>query len=741
MNEATLEQRIVLEIGKCFPFLKKEDIILQKSFSIKLGHKKYVIKGRADVMVQHDGKPLAIFELKAPEIKLTTDDYEQCVSYARLTEPITPLSIISNGKETVVLNTYKRERIDDDYTNEEVFNRLIKNMGSVAESQLDSAINTLLGNSKEVWNKTIQEINDSGFSIITSKTLDLESPICEEFQIERESANELLKQIYLDSLLIFTGEPSSGKTNVTYQLCQLARKKDGCIPIYVNLEEPKSIFQYLANKFSGVLYTPISKDNFRYWLINCLCKNPENRVVFILDNISSSVETDWEEIYELIDINKNIFSILLVMNEQIYDDVKKIKGKNRLNSIGKAKHYTLSFLSDEEFYRARQMLYDDYKVCISHGGEYNPEYRKPDVLKMQAVYAKDMYLDDSVIICISGILNSDILLSVWANIDDNIRMGYRKLAKFIIAQGDKDKSIEKNFWAYNSGILFHDSSDLKDKDIQVLLEKGYIKRKYLNNGENFIYPALLNVMPVAAAYEIMDIVLEQSDDGELYDSLIRYSQLFPYPDLTATLVILFMSKKDVFFISHIITRLYYDEPTIDYSAPKRIMIKTEKGILNVDYSKLPYIENEEDEGVLLGNTLPWLILSNLLAIPFATEDGDLSLWIEMMKKVGSFENVLLRVANISFDKITGFHVHSFPNKIEVICGKMGIIEPITYAIQMGFLKVPECMMEIVKWAVGKGNIPLMTRLSISLNVSYMEDDKEYMNEARNLLKRYSKQEK
>ena len=641
----------------------------------------------------------------------------------------------------MVLNTYKRERIDDDYTNEEVFNRLIKNMGSVAESQLDSAINTLLGNSKEVWNKTIQEINDSGFSIITSKTLDLESPICEEFQIERESANELLKQIYLDSLLIFTGEPSSGKTNVTYQLCQLARKKDGCIPIYVNLEEPKSIFQYLANKFSGVLYTPISKDNFRYWLINCLCKNPENRVVFILDNISSSVETDWEEIYELIDINKNIFSILLVMNEQIYDDVKKIKGKNRLNSIGKAKHYTLSFLSDEEFYRARQMLYDDYKVCISHGGEYNPEYRKPDVLKMQAVYAKDMYLDDSVIICISGILNSDILLSVWTNIDDNIRMGYRKLAKFIIAQGDKDKSIEKNFWAYNSGILFHDSSDLKDKDIQVLLEKGYIKRKYLNNGENFIYPALLNVMPVAAAYEIMDIVLEQSDDGELYDSLIRYSQLFPYPDLTATLVILFMSKKDVFFISHIITRLYYDEPTIDYSAPKRIMIKTEKGILNVDYSKLPYIENEEDEGVLLGNTLPWLILSNLLAIPFATEDGDLSLWIEMMKKVGSFENVLLRVANISFDKITGFHVHSFPNKIEVICGKMGIIEPITYAIQMGFLKVPECMMEIVKWAVGKGNIPLMTRLSISLNASYMEDDNEYMNEARNLLKRYSKQEK
>lgn len=732
MNEATLEQRIVLETGKCFPFLKKEDIILQKSFSIKLGHKKYVIKGRADVMIQHNGKPLAIFELKAPEIELTTDDYEQCVSYARLTEPITPLSIISNGRETVVLNTYTRERVDTDNTNEKNFNELIKNMSTIAESQLDSAINILLGSSKEVWNKIIQEINDSGFSIITSKTLDLESPICEEFQIERESSNELLKQIYLDSLLIFTGEPSSGKTNVIYQLCQLSRKKDGCIPIYVNLEEPKSIFQYLANKFSGVLYTPISKDNFRYWLINCLCKNPENRIVFILDNISSSVETDWEEIYELIDINKNTFSVLLVMNEQIFDDVKKVKGKNRLNSIGKAKHYILSFLSDEEFYRARQMLYDDYKVCISHGGEYNPEYRKPDVLKLQAVYLKNMHLDDSIGIYTPGILDMNILLSVWENIDDNIRMGYRKFAKFIIDEGNKDKSIERMFFAYNSGILFCNSIDLKDKDMQVLLERGYIKRKYLRNGDSFIYPALQNIMPVAAAYEIMDLMLYRSDDSELYNSLIRYSQLFPYPDLTAALMISFMTKRDEFFISRIINRLYMDEPTIDYSAPKRALMKMEDGIIGIDFSKLSCIMNGEE--VLLGNTLPWLILSNLLAIPFATEDGNLSLWIEMIKKVGSFKNVLLRIANIPFDKITGYHVHSFPNRIEVVCGKMGIIEPITYAMQMGFWKVPEHMIEIVRWAIEKRNIPLIMRLSTSLDI-FREADNEYINEARELLKK------
>lgn len=734
MNEATLEQRIASEIGKCFPFLKKEDLTLQKSFSIKLGHKKYVIKGRADVMIQHDGKPLAIFELKAPEIKLATDDYEQCISYARLTEPITPLSVISNGKETVVLNTYTRERIDAADTNEEVFNKLIKNMGAIAESKLDSAINILLGNSKEVWNKAVHEINESGFLNITGKTPDLESPICEGFQIERDNTNELLKQIYLDSLVIFTGEPSSGKTNFIYQLCQLAGKKGGCIPVYVNLEEPKSIFQYLANKFSGVLYTPVSKDNFRYWLINCLCKNPEHRMVFILDNISSSIETDWEEIYELIDINKNNFSVLLVMNEQIYDDAKKVKGKNRLNAIGKAKHYTLPFLSDEEFHKACQMLYEEYKLCISHGGAYNPEYRKPDVLKMQAVYVKNLPVEDGNLVVIPGILNIDILLSVWKNMDDIIRTGYRKLAKFIIAQGNKDKSIERMFYAYSSGILFCNGTDLKDRDMQVLLERGYLKRKYLRNGDSFIYPALQNVMPVAAAYEIMELAQYQPDDNELYDSLIRYSRLFLYPDLTAALLILFMSKKDELFISRIINRLYADEPAIDYSAPKRALIKMDKGVVGVDFSKIPCIRNGQEEGVLLGNTLPWLILSNLLAIPFATEDGDMSLWTEMIKKVGSFKNVLLRVDHIPFHEIKGFHVHSLPDKTEVICGKMGVIEPITYAMQRGFLLVPEHMIEIVRWAVEKGNIPLITRLSISLDI-FRENDNEYMNEARNLLKR------
>ena len=65
---------------------------------------------------------------------------------------------------------------------------------------------------------------------------------------------------------------------------------------------------------------------------------------------------------------------------------------------------------------------------------------------------------------------------------------------------------------------------------------------------------------------------------------------------------------------------------------------------------------------------------------------------------------------------------------------MGIIEPITYAMQMGFLNVPEYMIEIVRWVIGKGNIPLIMRLSTSLDI-FREVDNEYIKEARELLKR------
>ena len=52
-------------------------------------------------MLEMDGKPIAIFELKRPGIAISDDDREQGISYARLITPMPPLVIISNGVDLI----------------------------------------------------------------------------------------------------------------------------------------------------------------------------------------------------------------------------------------------------------------------------------------------------------------------------------------------------------------------------------------------------------------------------------------------------------------------------------------------------------------------------------------------------------------------------------------------------------------------------------------------------------------
>lgn len=65
----------------------------EDSFQIKLGHTSIIVnkyprkKGvpaRSDMLLVRNGKPLAIVETKAPNIKLSEEDRDQGLSYTRL---------------------------------------------------------------------------------------------------------------------------------------------------------------------------------------------------------------------------------------------------------------------------------------------------------------------------------------------------------------------------------------------------------------------------------------------------------------------------------------------------------------------------------------------------------------------------------------------------------------------------------------------------------------------------------
>ena len=71
---------------------KSEEMSFEGNFQIQLGHtiitkdkdfSRKTVSGRNDLLLSRYGLPLAMVELKAPDVKLTEQDRDQGLSYAR----------------------------------------------------------------------------------------------------------------------------------------------------------------------------------------------------------------------------------------------------------------------------------------------------------------------------------------------------------------------------------------------------------------------------------------------------------------------------------------------------------------------------------------------------------------------------------------------------------------------------------------------------------------------------------
>jgi hypothetical protein len=92
-----------LELG-----FDQNEFSFEDSFSIRLGHNTIIVGkdkkqksvwGRSDILVSRNGSPLILVEAKKPGHKLTAEDAQQAISYARLTNQITPFALLTNGRE------------------------------------------------------------------------------------------------------------------------------------------------------------------------------------------------------------------------------------------------------------------------------------------------------------------------------------------------------------------------------------------------------------------------------------------------------------------------------------------------------------------------------------------------------------------------------------------------------------------------------------------------------------------
>ena len=109
MTEEDVTGKILL------PYLKDlgidvSEIFLEYSFSIRLGRKKHAM-GRSDILCRRHNKNLFVIEVKNESNKITDDDRDQGISYARLLDEIAPFTIISNGITTKIYDSISKEEL------------------------------------------------------------------------------------------------------------------------------------------------------------------------------------------------------------------------------------------------------------------------------------------------------------------------------------------------------------------------------------------------------------------------------------------------------------------------------------------------------------------------------------------------------------------------------------------------------------------------------------------------------
>jgi hypothetical protein len=118
-NEENLKQKVVLPDIESLGFAKNE-LEYEKNFSIRLGRNVYCInnckkkenaKGRLDILCKSGDKNLFVIEVKTVNAKITQDDIDQGISYARLLDQIAPFVLITNGKDTRVMDTISKKEL------------------------------------------------------------------------------------------------------------------------------------------------------------------------------------------------------------------------------------------------------------------------------------------------------------------------------------------------------------------------------------------------------------------------------------------------------------------------------------------------------------------------------------------------------------------------------------------------------------------------------------------------------
>ncbi len=756
-NETTLEARIDRVLTSVFPTFKTVNVQHQKSFSIKFGHhnvdvdlkepSNYPARAIYDILLTIDDKNIILLELKREGLQLTDEDVLQGLSYARLIDPMPPLTLISNGNDNWFYNTYTKKKIDTTNVDLAFIQKLTDNSFQLAINDFKEAVNLLLNKEPEVFSKVINQITEVKFKRLFGAVEDFTKPICIDFQIQRQCLTEIQTH-FTDGVTLVgvIGSAFSGKTNVLYQFFNVTKSEKNFL-LYLDCNDHNySIFQQLANHFTENAKISITKDKIREWLINSLSNLPDGKFYLLLDNFNNDVpEAIKSEIIELIDIFKGInHHTLYSIDEFNYKRIAFVENRQYKTIIGdQSKIIQLDELNDEEYKTANGLLLDKFEVLIERGGHFTPEYREPRILRhLVSIYQGQF--EEGQFTKIDAVPNLNLLKAIATNktyskqIDDL----YKKIAFCFFAESElRKKDADLSIMASGSGAITTNTFKKKfPDDFDDLIKSSIVVFREIRNEMMIIYPKLQELVAVHSISFVTKILIQEKEKSttELCKLLIDTITPIPYCDIAANGVLMEIAKaNEVDLFSNLVQELLKRPPQLEKigKGTKTLMYVEGVGHIQMNF------EDDMDEGGFVSDFLPYSILSQLAAYPLGLVDNEeystYAFHLHLLYEVGSSKEFLRRADVRSLKNMKPLESFDWDGVGFMVSGNEGIIEPFVQSIQKCFIQIPDEIKHLYERAFDKNNFNLLYRIYLALRTMINSADSELSQKSKDYVKRFN----
>lgn len=727
MNEKEFQTYTATVIAQLFPTLLPAKIEMEHSFSLKFGHHQVLIDGKEpgnyakrsifDILLKIDGKPIVLLELKKPGKDIEEEDVRQGVSYARLTTPITPLTVLSNGSATRLINTYTAEDLDIDTVDLELVDKLLSQALKLSQNELKNSISTLFENDHRIIFDVINSVTDSAFKSLTGEIQEIRKPLINDFIIPRKGVSGILKALDDNTGVILTGDPFVGKTTIVYQLFEAA-KESGHALFYINsVDQGYNLFRRLAVFITTKMAYMVDENKVKEWLLLGFNRTHQDRFVVVFDHLrydaESALKSEIVELYDLFQPHNN--RIILVTDNSNYDLLCHTEGRQAENFFSKNfKQIKLETFSPQEFEIANHLLAEQFGGGILPGGSYSGEYRNPRLWRLLGMVLLNERESPDTFGVVDPVpsLRFLKLINNYLQFDPQTVQDFRDLTKaYLEALPVKDANRNIQLMALNlpmveeTELKKHVSSDV----IRRLEASGFIEKRLV---PEHIWVYLPKVPELIAGFaidyvKVKFLSLLQHDFDSNYQNFMDTCQYLPLGEIIAARIIIdWAYANEIEVLSRFIKKLQEDKPVIESSSGGMLVRLYLPG---KGYEDVEIPPGEEQKFV--NNLFPYLVLSHLTEMRFVDDSKHPDMERARCIIAVGETDFMVRSLNVNtiYETVPTIDVGNIGN---VIQSDIGIIEPIVQSIQMNIMETPTVVEALFRYAMDQKSYRLFHRIYI-----------------------------